>query len=112
MAPHAPYTVSDAPLEKIAMFSSELDLPVHMHVHETADEVHTAVTELGRRPLARLGELDLLNPALAAVHMTHVTEEEIARVADCNASVVHAPESNLKLASGFCPVSRFVFVNV
>ncbi|MDJ0872470.1 MAG: TRZ/ATZ family hydrolase [Gammaproteobacteria bacterium] len=106
-APHAPYTVADAPLERIGVLAEELDIPIHMHVHETDDEIRSSLESHGKRPLARLDDIGLLSPRLMAVHMTHVEEAEIARVADCNASVVHAPESNLKLASGFCPVSRF-----
>jgi 5-methylthioadenosine/S-adenosylhomocysteine deaminase len=105
-APHAPYTVSDAPLERIAMLSSELDLPVHMHVHETRHEVDEAVRQSGLRPLQRLDRLGLLNPGLIAVHMTELEEMEIERLAETGVKVIHCPESNLKLASGFCPVAR------
>ncbi|MGM0594720.1 MAG: TRZ/ATZ family hydrolase [Pseudomonadota bacterium] len=107
-APHAPYTVSDAPLEKVAMYAEELDIPIHMHVHETAHEVADAIERHGRRPLARLAELGLVSPRLLAVHMTQLTDEEIAAHADANAHVVHCPESNLKLASGFCPVQKLL----
>ena len=106
-APHAPYTVANTPLERIGMLAEELDIPIHMHVHETDDEIRSSLENHGKRPLARLDEIGLLSPRLMAVHMTHVAQQEIVRVADCNASVVHAPESNLKLASGFCPVSQF-----
>ncbi|MDX1593724.1 MAG: TRZ/ATZ family hydrolase [Gammaproteobacteria bacterium] len=105
-APHAPYTVSDAPLERIRVLADELDIPVHMHVHETAHEVETAVAERGERPLARLDRLGLLSPSLLAVHMTQLGEDEIARVAEAGVRVAHCPESNLKLASGYCPVAR------
>jgi len=104
LAPHAPYTVSDAPLEKVAMYSSELDLPVHMHVHETQHEVDEAVKNSGKRPLERLDQLGLLNPNLVAVHMTAVNDMEIERIAETGVNVAHCPESNMKLASGFCPV--------
>ena len=105
-APHAPYTVADAALERIAMYSSELDLPVHMHVHETRLEVDQAVQQTGERPLQRLDRLGLVNPNLIAVHMTELEELEIERLAETDAKVVHCPESNLKLASGLCPVAR------
>jgi 5-methylthioadenosine/S-adenosylhomocysteine deaminase len=111
-APHAPYTVSDAPLERIAMYAEELDLPIHMHVHETAFEVETALAQAGRRPLARLKELGLVTPQLIAVHMTQLTEAEIEGHAAAGAHVVHCPESNLKLASGFCPVQRLLGAGV
>jgi len=103
-APHAPYSVSDAPLQRIAMLAEELDIPIHMHVHETADEVQQAVARHGRRPLQRLDELGLLSPRLLAVHMTQLNDAEIQRCAETGVHVIHCPESNLKLASGFCPV--------
>ena len=111
-APHAPYTVADEVLEKVVMFAEELDVPVHMHVHETAGEVERARREHGRRPLARLEALGLLGPRLAAVHMTQLTDGEIARCAEAAVNVIHCPESNLKLASGFCPVARLLAADV
>lgn len=103
-APHAPYSVSDAPLQRIATYAEELDIPIHMHVHETADEVRQALTDQGKRPLQRLDELGLLSPRLLAVHMTELNSDEIQRCAETGVNVIHCPESNLKLASGFCPV--------
>lgn len=102
-APHAPYTVSDEPLQRIATLAEELDIPIHMHVHETAFEVEQSVENCGMRPLARLQELGLLNERLLAVHMTQLQAEEIDLVAKYGVHVLHCPESNLKLASGFCP---------
>jgi len=107
-APHAPYTVSDEPLRQIAMYSNELDLPVHMHVHETANEVAEAQQKTGLRPLQRLDQLNLLNPNLIAVHMTELDEFEIERVAEAGVNIVHCPESNLKLGSGICPVAALL----
>lgn len=111
-APHAPYTVSDAPLARLRTLNDELNLPVHMHVHETAHEVENAVRATGKRPLARLKDLNLLDPKLAAVHMTQLTAAEIEDVAATSVSVVHCPESNLKLASGFCPVATLLAAGV
>lgn len=102
-APHAPYTVSDGPLEHIAMLAEELDIPIHMHVHETATEIRQSMEQFGQRPLARLNGLGLLSPRLLAVHMTQLTPAEIGTVAEHGVHVVHCPESNLKLASGLCP---------
>jgi 5-methylthioadenosine/S-adenosylhomocysteine deaminase len=105
-APHAPYTVSDRPLEKIRSFAHEMDIPVTMHIHETAHEVDDAVSTTGMRPLQRLAELGLVNPSLLAVHMTQLEQNELDMLADSGCHVVHCPESNLKLASGFCPVAE------
>lgn len=104
--PHAPYTVSDENLEKIRVIAEELDAAIHMHVHETAFEVQQAVEKTGERPLARLGRLGLLGPRFQAVHMTQISEDDLALLVESNTSIIHCPESNLKLASGFCPVER------
>jgi 5-methylthioadenosine/S-adenosylhomocysteine deaminase len=108
LAPHAPYTVSDEPLRQIAMYSNELDVPVHMHVHETAAEVAEAQQKTGMRPLQRLDQLNLLNSNLIAVHMTELNQFEIERLAEAGVNVVHCPESNLKLGSGICPVATLL----
>ena len=111
-APHAPYTVSDEPLRQIAMYSNELDIPVHMHVHETAAEVAEAQQKTGQRPLQRLDQLNLLNSNLIAVHMTELDEFEIERVAEAGVNIAHCPESNLKLGSGICPVATLLELGV
>lgn len=105
-APHAPYTVSDASFERIRMLADQLDIPVHLHTHETAHEVVESQKKHGQRPIARLDRLGLVNDRLIAVHMTQLTDAEIALCAERGVSVVHCPESNLKLASGFCPVGK------
>lgn len=101
--PHAPYTVKDASFERIRMLADQLDVPVHLHLHETAQEVEDSQKQYGQRPIARLDRLGLINDRLIAVHMTQLTEAEIHLCAERGVSVVHCPESNLKLASGFCP---------
>ena len=111
-APHAPYTVSDAPLERVVMLAEELDIPIHMHVHETAHEVLEAQQNSQQRPLQRLKAMGLVSPRLLAVHMTQLTDAEITEFAETGAHVVHCPESNLKLASGFCPVHKLHQANV
>lgn len=111
-APHAPYTVGDEALKRIAMLAGELDAPVHMHIHETAFEVADSIDKTGMRPLQRLHEAGLITPSLMAVHMTQLTDEEITLMAQANAHVIHCPESNLKLASGFCPVHRLLNAGV
>jgi 5-methylthioadenosine/S-adenosylhomocysteine deaminase len=105
-APHAPYTVSGAALERIGRLAAERMIPIHIHVHETAAEVAQFQAEHGCRPLERLEQLGLLSPRLLAVHMTQLETAEIERLAQAGAHVVHCPESNLKLASGFCPTAR------
>lgn len=105
-APHAPYTVSDAPLVRIRTLADELDLPIHMHIHETEDEIAGSRKTCGMRPLNRLHQLGLLGPNLMAVHMTQLEDDEIRLLSETGVHVIHCPESNLKLASGFCPVAK------
>ncbi|PAU62140.1 TRZ/ATZ family hydrolase [Pseudomonas indica] len=104
--PHAPYSVSDDKLENVRMLADQLDANIHMHVQETAFEVQQALDQNGERPLARLARLGLLGPRFQAVHMTQVNDDDLALLVESNSSVIHCPESNLKLASGFCPVER------
>ncbi len=111
-APHAPYTVSDDPLKHIATLANELELGVHMHIHETAFEVSEAEKNNGARPLARLNDIGLLTPSLQAVHMTQLMDEEISLLADNGCHVIHCPESNMKLASGICPVNKLLEAGV
>ncbi len=111
-APHAPYTVSNTPLERIRMLAEELDVPIHIHLHETADEIETSLEHHQRRPLARLEQLGLLSPQLLAVHMTQLNDTEIATLARSGSHVLHCPESNLKLASGFCQVAKLLKAGV
>ena len=103
-APHGPYTVSDKPLQKIATLAEELDIPIHIHLHETNDEIQQSLDQYGVRPIERLDKLGLLTPRLLCVHMTQLVEQEIELLAQTGAHVVHCPESNMKLASGFCPL--------
>lgn len=111
-APHAPYTVSDTALDRIRVLADELDLPVHIHLHETADEIRQSVERHGVRPIERLRALGLISPALLAVHMTQLEGHEIECLAAAGAHVIHCPESNLKLASGFCPSHRLLEAGV
>lgn len=111
-APHSPYAVSDAALERVRTLADELEVPVHIHLHETRDEVVQSLRDHGERPLVRLDRIGLVGPGLVAVHMTQLEEPEIALLAKNGAHVVHCPESNLKLASGFCPVARLLDAGV
>lgn len=112
LAPHAPYTVSDKSLRQIATFASELDLPVHMHVHETVAEIEQSLKEHGVRPLQRLADLGLLGPGLIAVHTVHLEPREIELFAQHGCHVAHCPSSNLKLASGLAPVRALLAAGV
>jgi len=111
-APHAPYSVSDEPLQRIQMLADELNAPIHMHVHETIDEINLGMEHHQCRPIERLNRLGLLSPSLMAIHMTQLSDEDIRLVAETGTQVVHCPQSNLKLAAGFCPLQKLVENNI
>ena len=104
MAPHAPYTVGDRTFERIVTLAEQLQLPIHVHLHETRDEIAQAVAQHGVRPLERLRRLGLLGPNLIAVHGVHLEQDEIALLAEHGCTIAHCPTSNMKLASGVAPV--------
>jgi 5-methylthioadenosine/S-adenosylhomocysteine deaminase len=112
LAPHAPYTVADSTLRQVSTLAAELDVPVHIHLHETRAELERSLSEHGVRPLERLARLGLVGPGLVAVHAVHLEDREIEQLARESASVVHCPSSNLKLASGFAPVAKLLAAGV
>lgn len=111
-APHAPYSVSDSAMEKIALYANELDMPIHIHCHETASEIHESLEQYDCRPLQRLRDLGLLLPQTQLVHMTQLDASDISLLQDHNCHVIHCPESNMKLASGQCPVTDLMAAGV
>jgi 5-methylthioadenosine/S-adenosylhomocysteine deaminase len=107
-APHAPYTISDTTFGRITTLAEQLGLPIHTHIHETADEIRDSLKQYGVRPLERLARLGLLGPNFIGVHAVHVNEAEIGLLAQYGCHVAHCPTSNLKLASGIAPVTDFL----
>ncbi len=104
-APHAPYTVSDEAFERMRDLAEEMDVQIHLHLLETAGEIDGSLQVHGKAPLDRLDALGILGPRLLAVHMTQLGADDIRRVARAGVHVLHCPASNLKLASGICPVA-------
>ncbi|ODT67705.1 MAG: N-ethylammeline chlorohydrolase [Nitrosomonadales bacterium SCN 54-20] len=111
-APHAPYTVGDKNLSRVLTYAEQLDVPIHIHLHETGDEINNSLKSYGMRPLERIHKLGLLGPNLIAVHMVHLTEGEIELLAQQGCSVAHCPSSNLKHASGLAPVAALIEAGV
>lgn len=111
-APHAPYTVCDESLKTLQPIMDELGLPMHIHAHETNLEVEQSIAEHGASPIERLNKLGLLNPDLMAVHMTALSDADIQLIIEHRVNIIHCPESNLKLASGFCPISKLLQLGI
>lgn len=100
LAPHAPYTVSDATFERVATLAAQTNLGIHIHVHETQHEVDQSISQYGERPIARLERLGILGPQTLAVHAVALNDADIATLARYNVHMAHCPTANLKLASG------------
>jgi 5-methylthioadenosine/S-adenosylhomocysteine deaminase len=111
-APHAPYTISDATFGRIGTLAEQLGVPIHTHIHETADEIADSLKQHGVRPLERLARLGLLGPNFIGVHAAHLNEAEIDVLATHGCHVAHCPSSNLKLASGIAPVAALTQAGV
>lgn len=106
--PHAPYTVANATFERVATLAAETDSAIQVHLHETAFEVESSLKEHGLRPIERLQQLGILTPRTQCVHMTALNGADIETIRRNGSHVIHCPESNLKLASGFCPVDKLM----
>ncbi|MBK8745248.1 TRZ/ATZ family hydrolase [Propionivibrio sp.] len=105
LAPHAPYSVSDSNFRRVLTLAEQCDLPIHLHLHETAQEVAESVQRIGIRPVERLHRLGLLGPALIGAHGIYLNADEMALLAQYGCSIAHCPSSNLKLASGIAPIA-------
>ncbi len=106
LAPHAPYTVSDDSFTAIKNLSNDFEIPIHLHLSETQDEVDMSLEQYKMRPIQRLDKLGLLDNRMIAVHMVHLTDQEIQLCAERGCHVVHNPQSNLKLGSGIAPIHQ------
>ena len=108
LAPHAPYTVSNATFEKVVTYAEQLGVGIHIHLHETQDEVAQSITQYGVSPVRRLADIGVLGPNVVAAHCTCMLEEDMNILAAHGSHVAHCPLSNLKLASGIAPVSTML----
>ncbi|MGI9204933.1 MAG: TRZ/ATZ family hydrolase [Woeseiaceae bacterium] len=111
-APHSTGTVSDESFNELRVLADQLDKPVQIHLHESAQEIEDALAATGERPIDRLERLGLLNSSLLAVHAVHLTDQEISRFADAGVQVAHCPNSNLKLADGVAKIAQMLAAGV
>lgn len=110
--PHSPYSLDEKEIAKIATLANELEMGIQMHVHETRPEVLHAVEMNGERPIATLNRLGMLGPHMQCVHMVWLSKDDIRVIADSGSHVIHCPSSNMKLASGICPVNDLLKAGV
>ena len=103
LAPYAPWAVSDTTLRRVQRLADELESPVAMHLNQSpADNPAGA-----ERAIVRLERLGLLSPLLPAIHMTQATHDDLQRASRGGISIVHCPQSNLKLGNGIAPIATF-----
>ena len=111
-APHASYTNDNESLIKTLALSQKHHLKIHIHLHETQDGIDLDLKRYQQRPIERLHQLGLLNNQLIAVHMTQVTDEELWLLSNNKVNIVHCPESNMKLASGFARIGDMISAGI
>ncbi len=112
IAPHAPYTVTPQLLEDAVSLALEFDVPMHIHVAETGQEVEDHRQEFGMNPVPWLQKLGVFEAKVTAPHSVHVDASDIRTYARYNVGVSHNPSSNLKLASGIAPVKEMLEADV
>jgi len=110
--PHSPYAASSELMQRGKALADQYDAPYLLHVSETQSEVRESIEKYGRTPVGRLADLGVLGPTTVAIHGVHLTDEDIELLAQHEASVVHCPESQLKLASGLTPVPKLLEAGV
>ncbi|WP_435551043.1 amidohydrolase [Natrinema sp. CGMCC1.2065] len=104
--PHSLTTVDGEYLSEFVPQARDLDVPIHYHANETAEEVAPIVDEHGERPLEYAAERGMLESEDFIAHGVHVDDREIELLAEAGTGVIHCPASNMKLASGMAPVQR------
>lgn len=111
-APHAPYSVCEESLKEVVKRAEINQLPIHIHLHETAFEIEQYQQKHQMSPLEHLDQLGMVSEQLLAVHATQLTKQDQQLIQKRKANIIHCPESNLKLASGFCPVNDLLNLEI
>ncbi len=106
LGPHAPYTCPSAYLRKVREAALTHGIPIHIHLSETKGEVETCLARHGVTPIRHMADIGLFDAPTLAAHCVHVTDEDISILEEKHVCVAHNPGSNLKLASGFAPVTK------
>ena len=108
IAPHAPYTCTPEILHASAALAAEFDVPLHIHISETALEVENMRRDQGMPVVPYVKKQGLFDAKVIAAHCVHIDEGEIHTLKHYNAGVAHNPSSNLKLASGVAPIKKML----
>ena len=112
IAPHAPYTTTADILRETALLAQEFDVPLHIHIAETSFEVENMRRDEGMPVVPYVKKQGLFDAKVIAAHCVHIDAGEIRTLHHAGAGVSHNPSSNLKLASGFAPVTQMLSVGL
>ena len=112
IAPHAPYSVSDKAFNLINTYSEELDINIHIHLHETILEIEDSIEKYGITPIQRLNNLGIIGPSMIAAHCVHLNEQDLSILTSNKVNIVHNPSSNMKLGSGIADVTKMLKQNL
>ena len=112
VAPHAMYTLDAGTLKASAELGRRYQVPVIIHLAETADEAKIARDQHRMSPTAYLESLGFWGPRTLAAHGVWVDDADIAILKRRQVGLSHNPESNMKLASGTAPVAKYLAAGV
>ncbi|GAB6078189.1 amidohydrolase [Hydrogenobaculum acidophilum] len=108
LCPHSVYTCSKNTLYSVLELSQKLDTYIHMHISETRKEVEGVIEKYSQYPLEYLDEIGILSDKFIGAHGVHLNDDEINIASQRNITIVHCPDSNLKLGSGIAPIWKYV----
>ncbi len=112
VAPHSPYNSTPEILKATAQLAAEFDVPLHIHIAETALEVENMRHENSMPVVPYIKKQGLFDAKVLAAHCVHIDEGEMRTLLHAGAGVAHNPSSNMKLASGFAPVQKMLDVGL
>jgi cytosine/adenosine deaminase-related metal-dependent hydrolase len=112
LAPCSPFTVTGDLMSATAELARRLGVALHTHLAETVDEEKFCLAWFDRRPVEYMEEVGWAGPDVWYAHAVHVAEDEVSRMGAAGTGVAHCPTSNMRLASGLAPVSRYLDVGV
>jgi 5-methylthioadenosine/S-adenosylhomocysteine deaminase len=112
IGPHAPYTVPEEYLLEVKETASELSVPIHIHLNETIEEVKGAKEKFGDTPIEYVHKIGLTEEKILGAHCVHTTDREREIMREANITVLHNPQSNLKMTSGIAPIHQYLDLGI
>jgi cytosine/adenosine deaminase-related metal-dependent hydrolase len=112
LAPCSPFSTTGRLMTSTAELARDLGVTMHTHLAETADEEDFCISRFGSRPVEYMEQLGWAGPDVWYAHAVHVADDEVARMGSSGTGVAHCPTSNMRLASGLAPVSRYLEAGV